>query len=84
MINKDKIIFETKTYFTCSYSGPIGVKILKFIDDDHVLVKAGKHTFSRPIQYVFNEHEHARVAGRDWEHSERRRKRNKKKAKSLG
>ena len=81
MINKDKIVFNTKTYFTCSYTGAIGVTILKLIDDERVLVQSGKHTFIRPIQYVFNEYEHARKGGRDWEHYERKRKREAKKAK---
>lgn len=81
MINKDKIIFNTQTYYTCSYSGAVGVKILKLIDDKRVLVQCGKNTFVRPIQYMFNEYEHARKGGRDWEHYERLRRRNKKKKK---
>lgn len=81
MINKDKIVFNTKTYFTCSYTGVVGVTILKLFDDGCVLVQSGKHTFVRPIQYVYNEYEHARKGGRDWEHYERKRKRNKKKKK---
>ena len=81
MINKDKIVFNTKTYFTCSYSGAIAVKILKLFDDGCVLVQAGKDPFVWPIQYVYNEYEHARKGGRDWEHDERKRKRNNKKVK---
>ena len=81
MINKDKIVFKTKTYFTCSYSGAIAITILKLFDDGCVLVQAGKNTLVRPIQYVYNEYEHARKGGKDWEHYERKRKKSKKKKK---
>lgn len=81
VINKDKIIFNTHTYFTCSYSGVTAVRILKLFDDGCVLVQASKKPFVRPIQYVYNQYEHARIGGRDWEHYERKRKRNKKKSK---
>lgn len=80
MINKDKIIFNTHTYYTCSYSGAIGVKILKLLDDGCVLVKTKNGTFVRPLMYVYNTEEDARKGGRDWEHAERKRKRNKKKS----
>lgn len=78
MINKDKIVFNTKTYFTCSWTGAVGVKILKLFEDGCVLVQSGKNTFVRPIEYVYNEYEHARRGGRDWEHFERKRKKKKK------
>ena len=78
MINKDKIVFNTQTYFTCSYSGAIAVKILKIFDDGCVLVQAGKKPFVRPLMYVYNTTEDARKGGRDWEHDERKRKRDKK------
>lgn len=54
MINKDKIVFNTQTYYTCSYTGVIAVKILKLFDDGFVLVQANKKPFVRPIQYVYN------------------------------
>ena len=78
MINKDKIVLNTKTYYTCSWSGAIGVKILRLFEDGGVLVQSGKNTFIRPIEYVYNEYEHARRGGRDWEHYERKRKKKKK------
>lgn len=81
MINKDKIVFNTQTYFTCSYSGAIAVKILKLFDDGCVLVQAGKKPFIRPLMYVYSTAEDARKGGRNWEHYERKRKRNKKKKK---
>lgn len=78
MINKDKIVFNTHTYYTCSYSGPVGVTILKLFDDDCVLVKNKAGTFVRPLMYVYNTDEDARKGGRDWEHYERKRKKNQK------
>lgn len=84
MINKDKIVFNTKTYYTCSWTGVIGVKILKLFDNGCVLVKAGKDPCVRPIKYVYNEYEHARRGGREWEHFERHRKKKKKSAKKRG
>ncbi|MBU5473970.1 hypothetical protein [Roseburia sp. MSJ-14] len=84
MINKDKIVFNTKTYYTCAWNGVIGVKILKVYDGKRVLVQAGKDPFIRPIQYVYNEYEHARRGRRDWEHFERQRKKKKKSAKKKG
>lgn len=75
MINKDKIIFETQTYFTPSYSGPIGVKILELLPNDKVLIKTGKHTFIREVRWMFNKEEHARHSGKEWEHAEKKRKR---------
>ena len=79
MINKDKIVFNTQIYFTCSYSGATAVKILKLFDDGCVLVQASKKPFIRPIQYVYNQYEHARIGSRDWEHYERKRKKSKQK-----
>ena len=81
MINKDKIVLNTKTYFTCTYTGAVGVKILKVFEDDHVLVENGNGKFVRPLEFVYNEYEHARRGGRDWEHYERKRKKAQKKQK---
>lgn len=78
MINKDKIIFNTQTYYTCNYTGTIGVKILKLFDDGCVLVQAKKDPFVRPLMYVYNTREDARRGGRDWEHYERKRKKKEK------
>lgn len=79
MINKDKIVFNTKTYYTPTYGSPIGVKILKLFDDGCVLVKGKNAPFVRPLMYVYNTAEDARKGGKDWEHDERKRKRDKKK-----
>lgn len=78
MINKDKIVFNTHTYYTCSYSGPVSVNILKLFDDDCVLVKNKSGTFVRPLMFVYNTVEDARQGGRDWEYYERKRKKNLK------
>lgn len=83
MINKDKIVFKTQTYYTCSWSGVTAVKILKLFDDGCALVQAGKKPFIRPIQYIYNEYEHARRGGKEWEHYERKRKRAKKKVRKI-
>lgn len=50
MINKDKIVFNTQTY-TCSYSGTIGIKILKLFENGCVLVKNQSWNF-RKTAYV--------------------------------
>ena len=65
MINKDKIILNTQTYYTCSWSGVTAVKILKVFEDGCALVQAGKKPFIRPIQHIYNEYEHARIGRRD-------------------
>lgn len=77
-VDKDKIIFNTQTYYTCSYTGAVGVKILKLVGKDKVLVQNKGGTFIRPIKYVFETYEDARRNGRNWEHDERKRKREKK------
>lgn len=78
MINRDKIVFKTQTYFTCSYTGAVGVKILKLFDDDCVLVQNKRGTFVRPLMFMYNKEEDARRGGREWEHYERKRKKKKK------
>ncbi len=78
MINKEKIVFRTKTYYTTSYSGAIGVKLLQLLDGDMVLVENKSGKFIRPLMYVYNTQEDARRGGRDWEHYERKRKKKKR------
>jgi len=49
---------------------------------DKVYSCQGKYRpFVRPLMYVYNTAEDARKGGRNWEHYERKRKRNKKKKK---
>lgn len=79
MINKNTIVLNTKTYYTPSFTGTIGVKILKLFDNDTVLVKTQKNKpFIRDIKYVYNTSESAKKGGRDWEHDDRKRRRKKK------
>lgn len=83
MINKDKIVFNTKTYFTPSYTGVIGIQILKMSTDGSLLVKTkSSKPFVRQIKDVYNEEIHARYGGREWERDERKRKRDKHKKKN--
>ncbi len=80
----DKIVIGEK-YYTCSYSGTIGVIILKvFKDTNSVLVKINSkkresNPFVRPVSYIFDNPEMAKFASRAWEHDERKRKKEQKK-----
>ena len=74
-VDKDKIIFNKQSYYTCSYTGAVSVKILKLVGKDKVLVQNKGGTFIRPIKYVFESYDDARRNGRNWEHDERKRRR---------
>lgn len=50
MIDKDKIIFNTHTYYTCSYSGAIGVKILKLFEDRLCMCTTRKRTHEKAVE----------------------------------
>lgn len=62
------------------YSGTVGVIILKiFKDTNSVLVKVNSKKkehkpFVRSVNYIFDNFEMAKSANRDWEHDERKRK----------
>lgn len=77
MINKEKIILRTQTYYTPTWSGVTAITIIKFFPDNKALVRAGNNTFIRPIKHIYNKSEHARVGRRNWEHDERKRKKGK-------
>ena len=79
MINVVKIIFVTQTYYTPTWSGATGVKILKCLPDNKVLVKAGNNTFARPLKHMYNTEKAAQISRHDWEREERKNKKNKKK-----
>lgn len=81
MINKEKIVFNKKIYFTPTYGSPVGIKILKLFDNGCALVQGNHAPFVRSLMYVFNTYKAARKGSRDWEHYERKRKRNKRKIK---
>lgn len=69
-------------YYTCTYSGPIRVTLIKiFHDTKSVLVKVKSKKcspFVRSMIYIFDNSEMAKSAGRNWEHDERKRKRGRK------
>lgn len=71
-----------KQYYTCSYSGPIKITIIKiFYDTRKVLVKLKRDKYApfvRSVEYIFLDSVMARSAGRNWEHDERKRKRKAK------
>jgi hypothetical protein len=78
------------TYYSCSYTGTIKVRVIKiFADTDCVLAeiattkrnKRKNKPFVRSMDYLFDDPEMAKSAGRDWEHDERKRKREKREKK---
>ena len=79
---KEESIVIGKEYYSCSYSGPIMITIIKKFDDTGcVLVKTDSDKtkpFVRSVKYIFDNQDMARSAGRDWKHEERKRKRDKK------
>jgi hypothetical protein len=80
MINKDKLELNVRKYYTPNWSGSAKIMVLKILDNGLLLVQASKgEPFVRPIAYVFNDETHVNRSRRDWESSERRRKKNKKK-----
>ena len=78
-IEINKIIIGEK-YYTCSWTGAISVIVMKiFNDTNSVLVeinskKKGYKPFVRPVNYIFDNQEMAKSAGKAWEHDERKRK----------
>jgi hypothetical protein len=85
-VKKENIKVGDK-YYSCSYTGTIKVTVIKiFNDTDCVLVetKNNKHKsnpFVRSMDYLFDDPEMAKSAGRNWEHDERKRKREKREKK---
>lgn len=76
-----------KQYYTCSCTGAIVITVLKkFTDTNCVLVKINSKKckpFVRSMNYIFNNQPMARSAGHDWEHDERKRKREERKKRQL-
>lgn len=83
-VKKENIKVENK-YYTCSYCGVITVTVIKIFEDTKsVLVKVGSDKckpFVRSMDYIFDNPEMAKSAGRNWEHDERKRKKKHKKKK---
>lgn len=79
-LQKQDIVIGNK-YWTCSWSGRICVTVLKiFKDTDCVLVMTGgkkAKPFVRQIKFVFTDEEECKRAGKQWEHDEKLRKKNK-------
>lgn len=68
------------TYYTLTYGGVIKVIILKLLDNEtKALVKTNKgNPFVRELKFIFIDGESAKLAVRDWEHDERKRKKKRK------
>jgi hypothetical protein len=88
-VKKENIKVGDK-YYSCSYTGTIKVTVIKIFNDTScVLVeiattKHNKHKskpFVRSMDYLFDDPEMAKSAGRNWEHDERKRKREKREKK---
>jgi hypothetical protein len=85
-VKKENIKVGDK-YYSCSYNGIIKVTVIKIFNNTScVLVetKNNKHKskpFVRSMNYLFDDPEMAKSAGRNWEHDERKRKREKREKK---
>lgn len=68
-------------YYTPNYGGIIKVEFLKLLDDGtKALVKTKKgNPFVRELKFVFIDGQSAKNAGKDWEKSQRKNKKNKNK-----
>jgi len=68
-------------YYTCNYGGVIKVAVIKiFHDTNSVLVKVNddkRKPFVRNINCIFDDPKMAKLASRDWEKGERKRKKKK-------
>lgn len=82
MINKNKIEFDKKIYWVPSYTGTRKIAILEKKNEELYVVQSGEHKFLANIEFIFNKEEHARKSIKDWEHAERKRKRELKEKKA--
>lgn len=73
-VNKEEIKIN-ENYWTCSYTGRIRVTVLQILNKSNVLVKTknGK-PFVRSMDWIFDDEELCKRAGKSWEHAERKRK----------
>lgn len=79
--NKRELVLNEYKYWTCQYSGTVKVKILEILDNDLVKVDTiikKQAPIIRDIKFIFNKEEHARKAMSDWEHADRKRRREEK------
>lgn len=84
---KSENIDIEKQYYTCNYTGATKVTVIKkFTDTNSVLVKINNKKckpFVRSMNYIFDNEPMARSAGHDWEHYERKRKREARKKRKM-
>lgn len=81
MINKEKIVFDEYIYYTCQYSGVAKVKIINLLDNDKVLVDTTikrQAPIERDLRFIFDKEEYARKALKDWDHADRKRRKEEK------
>lgn len=79
-VNREDIKVGNK-YYTCNHSGVMGITVCKVFDDNTVLVKVKNDKFKlfvRKIKYIFDNAEMAKLASRDWESDDRKRKKKEK------
>lgn len=80
MINKDKLELNVRKYYTPWWGSAAKIMVLKLLDNDSLLVQASKgEPFVRQLKFVFIDEIHANRSRKDWESSQRRMKKNKKK-----
>ena len=81
MINREKMILNEYVYWACQYSGTVKVKILEVLEGNKVLVDTSikkQAPIVRDLQFIFNKEEHAKKSMKEWEHAERKRRREEK------
>lgn len=74
-VSKDDVKLNN-IYYTVNYSDVIKVILLKLLDNGtKALVKTKKgNPFVRELKFIFADGESAKNAGRDWESSQRKRR----------
>lgn len=74
-VEKEKIKVGNK-YYTCSYSGVSAVTVIKIFDNSVLVkVKSNKcNPFVRSMDYIFDNPQMAKTAGRSWEHDQRKKR----------
>ena len=88
MINIEKIVLNELIYYTPNWSGITKISVIEIVYENSVLVqvppnKKGKKfkPFYMSPKFIFTEHEHAKRAGKDWEHHMRNRNKKKRESK---
>lgn len=79
-INRDDIRVGNR-YWTCSWTGRVKVEVIEILKGAKVLVKTnGKNCspFIREMDWIFDDEENCKRAGKRWENHERKRKKTSK------